>query len=758
MKTPFSSYSAPLPGYGTSLIDRINIYLHFRRYFKIITERWLLLATFTVAGTGIGVWLAVTKPSTYRSVSTLSTPQKITVGGSSGIQEGPTSVDSVLNLMIQEVVIQRTLGKLQEGRENTNKLVRPQLDARPGPGGTFLMSVTSTNWDYAQQFAAAWAHEFTDFAKQQRKNQINNSQAQNTQQILSFGRKLEQAQQALDDFQRKNNIASLEDAGISAQRNLERKSAEYDQLILEIKLYENIKVEDLAARGGIGSLGSSNGEKPRARNSKTDDSSDSSESNDRFSSGSRYPELIREVRSRERQIAFWGEKLKEKHPYMIDLRRQTNELQGRIKDDLELVARARDAQVEALRQRAQGYPKLIDELKEQVLESNSLRIEFQRLQQEEARIKQGLDELNQQELQMSRFGLDEEQFQIIQAGGGSATPVGPNRPYIIGSGAGIGFILAATIIFILHRLDDRLESPEEIEAKLEEPILGQLPEVDKKHYTEGYLLLSRMKAHTMFAESLRGVRSSLLLSPEGSSKRMLAVTSAVPGDGKTTFTANFAITLANAGNKTLLIDADLRRGNVHGYFEQPLEGGLAEVLQGKLSIKEATRETGINNLYFIRAGERPSNPSELLIGPSTKELVKDLRAEFDYVIFDCPPLTAIDDTFSVATFLDGLFFVVRAGRTSIRFARMGINTIHQRGAPILGLIVNGVPIDNPYYYYTTYYYASYYHRPLTPDQSVYPDAKRQGEADAERKLPSVPEDSKTIVVDAKVSNESDKKA
>jgi uncharacterized protein involved in exopolysaccharide biosynthesis len=171
MKTPFSSYSAPLPGYGTSLIDRINIYLHFRRYFKVITERWLLLATFTVAGTGIGVWLAVTKPSTYRSVSTLSTPQKITVGGSGGIQEGPTTAESVLNLMIQEVVIQRTLGKLQEGRENTNKLVRPQLDARQGPGGTFLMSVTSTNWDYAQQFAAAWAHEFTDFAKQQRKNQ-----------------------------------------------------------------------------------------------------------------------------------------------------------------------------------------------------------------------------------------------------------------------------------------------------------------------------------------------------------------------------------------------------------------------------------------------------------------------------------------------------------------------------------------------------------------------------------------------------------
>jgi len=125
----------------------------------------------------------------------------------------------------------------------------------------------------------------------------------------------------------------------------------------------------------------------------------------------------------------------------------------------------------------------------------------------------------------------------------------------------------------------------------------------------------------------------------------------------------------------------------------------------------------------MRAGERPSNPSELLIGPATKDLIMELRRQFDYVIFDCPPLTAIDDTFSIAAYLDGLFFVVRAGKTSMRFAKMGINTIHQRGAPILGLIVNGVSIDNPYYYYTTYYYSSYYHRPLSPDENAFPERR-----------------------------------
>jgi capsular exopolysaccharide synthesis family protein len=730
MKAPFSSYSTPLPGYGTSLIDRINVYLHFRRYVKVIAERWLLLIIFTVVGSGIGIWLAVTKPNEYRSTSVLMTPPKISVGGpnSAELRESMSGVDNTVMMMQNDTVIQRTLTRLQEGRDNTNKLVRPTLTAVPGSGGTFIMTVTSTNFEYARSFATAWATEFVDFKKQQRKNLMSDTEARTTQSILTFQKKLDQAQQALDDFQKKNNIATIEDAGVSAQRKLDRAKLELANINMEIQLYENSSAEQLAS-GAVASANNSNGSPSRdkgAKTSKTDEDAGGGLA-DRFSADSRYSALTRELSARQRELDEWSGKLKEKHPYIIAARRQIKALEGDRKDDLVMVEKSRTAYIARFKTKALGYPKLIEEYTAEVFDATQPRAEFLRLQEEEKRVRQQLDDLSASQLSLTRMGSDEEQISNLSSGGGSPQPVGPNRPYIIAAGAGFGLILAAAIIFLLHRLDDRLENPEDIEAKLDEPILGQLPEVDKKHYVEGYLILTRMKAHTMFAESLRGVRSALLLSPEGSSKRMLAVTSAVPGDGKTTFTANFAITLANSGNKTLLIDADLRRGNVHGYFEQPLEGGLAEVLQGRLSIKEATRETGISNLWFMRAGERPANPSELLIGPATKELVKELRGEFDYVVFDCPPLTAIDDTFSIAAYLDGLFFVVRAAKTSIRFAKMGLNAIHQRGAPILGLIVNGVPIDNPYYYYTTYYYASYYHRPLTPDDNVYPDSKRRRE-------------------------------
>ena len=423
---------------------------------------------------------------------------------------------------------------------------------------------------------------------------------------------------------------------------------------------------------------------------------------------------------------------------MRQLTRKIIECDSAIVGSLSLINEAKDARIKSLQVKASALPKVIDMLTEEISNQGAIQIEYAQF---ESAIQIHADQITNIKVQqagMRKSSSDSDTFEIIDRGSGSERPVGPNRPKLIWQGFGIGLLAGIGVLWLFAKLDDRLESPELIEAALEEPIMGQLPEVNKSHYKDGYLVLSRMKSHNMFAESLRGVRSTLLLSPEGSSKRFIAVTSAVPGDGKTTFTTNFAITLANSGNRTLLIDADMRRGNIHGYFEQPIEGGLAEVLGGKLTVNEAIHSTASPNLFFLRSGERPSNPSELLIGSNTRELIRQLRSEFDYVIVDCPPLTAIDDTFSIAAYLDGIFFVIRSGKTSIRFAKMAIQTIRQRGSPILGLIVNGVPIDNPYYYYTTYYYASYYHRSVKESEQISRPASKL------KKIPALPPGMQTV--------------
>ncbi|MSU36260.1 MAG: polysaccharide biosynthesis tyrosine autokinase [Pedosphaera sp.] len=727
MKAPYGSYNTPLPGYGTSLVDRINLYLHFRRYFKIVADRWLLLLMLTLMGTAMGVWIAWTTPNSYESTSMLMIASKVrgTAMGAEMTEDVSKFSETQIQLMQSTSLIGKVITKLAEGRDQTNQTSRPRLDAFSGKGSTFIMKVTSTNYDYAQKFATGWAQEFIEFKKQQRASIMGSSEAATQRDILTFEQRLERARNALEDFRKRNNITSEVDAGLADQERLNLLQREYEILQMTRKIYESATTEQIASGAvqGVPGLPSARpstpvtggkdvGGKDRSGSSRLEDGL---EANTKNEAGLRYTDTKLLIGTLEDQIAKLSKNLKPAHPFMIRLQTTLEKMNRELEISLALIEEMRLNSIEAMKLKEAGYPPVIESLKQKVFESTSVLTEYKRLREDEDIVKQNLDVLRKQLQSFAMMGGDEEQFSLVEVGGGTPEPTGPNRPIIIGSAILIGLLLGIGALYLLHRLDDRLDQPEEIEEALSEPVVGQLPEVDKKHYKEGYLLLNRMKSHTMFAESLRGVRSALLLSPEGSSKRLLAVTSAVPGDGKTTFTTNFAITLANAGNKTLLVDADLRRGNIHGYFEQPLEAGLSEVLQGKLSLKEAIRETGIDNLFFMRSGERPQNPSELLIGPATKNFIRDLRSEFDYVIFDCPPLTAIDDTFSIAAFLDGLFFVVRAGKTSMRFAKLGLNTIRQRGAPILGLIINGVPIDNPYYYYTTYYYASYYHRSITPD-------------------------------------------
>lgn len=705
-----SNYSTPLPGYGTSLIDRINIYLRIRHYFKFLVERWLLLVVFTVVGLGIGVWWAIMQPDYYRSDSVLAFAPRIEMGrGDARVDD--LSADQAIQKIQSATVIQRVNSKLQEGRDNQFKFSMPTLKVEMRRGNTFILGVTSTNFEYAREFAIAWAGEFMEFHRQERKNLVGTTEAKFQQQILTYENKLEKAEGALDDFRKKNNIASVQDAGVSAQLRLDKTKAEFESLKMELALAEAATAEALASGAVSSGTEGTSSATPAGQASLGSDNIFS-----RITAGSRYNELRSSIHNLEREITERSKTLKPKHPVLVEMNRQLDLAKSQLKLELTFVEERRQDVIKTRQFRIPGLQKLIEELTTEVQESTELKNQLIRLQEDRDLIKSNLDILNRNLQSMGRVGAEEERFTVVSTGAGDSRPVGPMRPQIIAMGAGSGFALALGLMFLLHKLDDRLENPEDIEAKLEEPVLGQLPEVDKKHNPEGYLLLTRMKAHTMFAESLRGIRSALLLGPEGATKRVLAVTSAVPGDGKTTFTTNFALTIAAAGNRTLLVDADLRRGNIHGYFEQPLEGGLAEVLDGRLEIKDAIHETSIKNLFFMRAGERPANPSELLIGPKTRELIASLRKEFDYVIFDCPPLTAIDDTFSVAAYLDGLLFVVRAGRTSMRFAKIGLNTIHQRSAPLLGLVINGVPIDNPYYYYTSYYYASYYHRPLTPEE------------------------------------------
>lgn len=705
MENDRNQISTPLPGYGSALIDRINIYLKLRRYVKFISERWLISLVFTTIGCGIGVWRAVTLPDQYEAQSILAFASVIDVGRPEHARIDDITSDQAIQKISSATVVQLVETKFKEGREGQPAVAAPRMNVVLKPGNAFALKVVSTNFDIAREYSIVWVQEFMEFHKQERKSLVGVTEAKLQQQISSYESKLEQAERALDEFRKKNNISTIQDAGLSAQHRLEMKKSELEALRMELTLAESASREALAS-------GSVSGNQTQSGAGQAEQSGVGRMANalSGIASSSRYTELRNLIHEIELAIDEKTKVLKPKHPAILELKEKLEEAKFKMRLDLELVEEKRQAVVELRRQQIPGFLKVIEELTIEVQDTTELRNQLVRLQEDRELIKSNLDVLNRNLQSMGRVGIQEERFTVISQGVGTPLPTGPNRIVFIITGTCLGFFTALGLIFLLHSLDDRIDEPEDIESHLEVPIVGQIPEIDRQGSPDGHVIVSKMKAHMMFAEAFRGIRSSILLGAEAASKRVLVVTSTTPGDGKTTFTTNLAITLAAAGNRTLLIDADLRRGNVHSYFGLALEIGLSEVLEGRIPLSGAIRKSSEKNLCILTAGARPSNPSELLIGSGTREIISQLRKDFDYVIIDTPPVTAIDDTFSIAAFSDGLMFVVRAGVSSMRLAKVAVNLIHQRGVNLMGLIINGVSSDNPYYYYTNYYYSSYYQR------------------------------------------------
>ena len=222
-------------------------------------------------------------------------------------------------------------------------------------------------------------------------------------------------------------------------------------------------------------------------------------------------------------------------------------------------------------------------------------------------------------------------------------------------------------------------------------------------------LLKNNDQRQMFAESCRNIRSSLLyMDRQGQRPSVIMLTSSMPSEGKSTLSANLSITLGFASSKTLLVDADMRRGQLHKRFGIKNDFGLAEHIQDGLPLEKVIHKTNFENLDFIPCGQYPSQPGELLMSERFRESIATLRQKYDFVIFDSPPILLTDDAASFATRADAVLFVVRAGYTRMRQVRTSLEALNRRGVNVYGLIVNFIDHREPGYYSYRYYdYYSY---------------------------------------------------
>jgi len=295
---------------------------------------------------------------------------------------------------------------------------------------------------------------------------------------------------------------------------------------------------------------------------------------------------------------------------------------------------------------------------------------------------------------------------------GMGALVGPMLSRNLMMGGLLGAAVGCLFGWLIDWSERTFRSPDEVAAALDLPILAHLPlmmlsrKKKKKTKKRGVddpeevsdpldrvspAVLVVHEPHSAGAEAIRGVRTGLFCSRTKQLEfQIIQVTSAMPGDGKSTVAANLAASIARANKRVIIIDADLRRPTQNELFGIDSKVGLTSVLNGEVSLSDAIRPTAVEGLDLLTTGPKPSNPAEAVMLPEFSQLLDDLRAEYDMVIVDSPPLLACTDASNISSNADGVIFVMRIGRNTKPLARRATQMLRTLHVNLVGVIVNAV--------------------------------------------------------------------
>lgn len=286
------------------------------------------------------------------------------------------------------------------------------------------------------------------------------------------------------------------------------------------------------------------------------------------------------------------------------------------------------------------------------------------------------------------------------------TPYGPDyrNPSRRGMlGALAGGMLAAAILVLLFLLNHKVAEAEELTEAYTPPVLSSVVREKKKGKGPGTFVLDR-NSPLLTSESYAKLRMNLLYTLVNKENKVIAVTSAISGEGKSTITANLAIACAISGKRVLLIDGDMRRASQQAIFDYDKDlPGLSEVLIGSCKWWDVVLSDERENLNILPTGHLPPNPAELLALPETAELLAETQQQFDLVLIDLPPINIVSDPLMVSSHVAGCLMVVRQGYSDHREIRKALSSAELTGMDVLGFIFYGEKINQGSYYSKKYY-------------------------------------------------------
>ena len=592
-----------------------------------------------------------------------------------------------------EALVRSTHPELQPVKVDVSVTQKPRTSI-------FELQAIGTMPDYTQAFLNALMQKYLDFKKDMKDDRSQEVTTGMTEQLIQVEKDLRGAEDEMLDFQKQNNIGFIQEEGNSAAAYLVRLNQQYAQLKTEYQLLETLDLDQNLDRGQSAKA------EPNA--SPTEGEQQGMPFSDVGPEGD-YLKAKQSLQLLRAERDTLSKDLRPRHPKIIKLNDEISKQEN-------LITLFRSDAVEKLETRRKSIGKQMENLQTNIKEWETKALDlsqrlahFNRIKGKAERLKALYDRLtnNLKDVGVSQAVEGGDQVSIMEM---ATMPVSVRPGLIKGLliGLGCGGLAGIAILLLLDRIDDRMASFSEFQHHFGENVLGQIP----KEKTKGKVtLLQPDDARHIFAESYRNIRSSIFFMPyEGPRPKTLLITSAVPNEGKSTISANLAITFALSGARTLLIDGDLRRGAIREAFGISSKIGFSEVLKGEVNWNEVVVPTAYPSLFVLPRGKNLSQPSEHLLRESTEALIREMYSQYDYIIIDSSPVLAADDTTSLAPKIDATLFVVRLSYTSARLTKKSLELLYNRQVNVPGVILNYVDTSLPEYYY--YQYSEYYNTPV----------------------------------------------
>ncbi len=686
---------APTPIQENRSVRSARFQNQLHRFKNQLRRRWWLVPLAVIIGLGIQGYRLYTAPPTFTAQGRMILNIRVQTqagGGSTYSEFGEMNsfFNTQMQLMMSDTVRQRAAERVRATKPELKPVQVTRNISILQKSSIFALTATGEEPEYTTALLQATMDEYIILKKEMRGSASESTLSGIMAELARLEKDLRRGEDELLTFQSSNSVVFLQEQGNSAATYLAKLTSQLAGLQSELQLLKSLSLEQ-------------NLERQKA----SIDAENNSALNTLIGADNDYLKINQDIRLLKATQKDAAEYLRPKHPQMV-------ELQERITQKEKLLEIYKDQSKEQLANRQSSIEIQIESSKRDIAEWESRSLDVSRKMAEYQKIKsnntrlQGLYDRLQQTMQTLSTDRDinPETVTVLEP----ATHARPNTDSTVNSlliAAGISLGIAFALVLLLDRFDDRLTSFTDLQDIFDEPVLSQVPREVVLNQNGKLDLIHAQDDRHAFAEAYRNLRSSLLfMGEEGKLPKLLLVTSSIPGEGKSVTAANLGITLAEAGARVLIVDADLRKGTLHEYFQKAAAPGLTEILSREADWKAVAQPANTPNLSVIPRGRTARNPSELFLAPITKDLIAELGAHYDIVLFDSAPVMAADDVATLAPLVEGVVFVIRANFTSARIARAALDLLYQRRVNILGITLNAVAADSSEYYY--YKYKSYY--------------------------------------------------